>query len=89
MLYGNDGFVCQYEVQFCEALRLFTFMALGIRHTCCKKHGYHNEGNVDEIHEEDSELVDILENLMEQWQDVSFESANDFWCFSITTGSSV
>ncbi|KAJ4403988.1 hypothetical protein N0V85_004963 [Neurospora sp. IMI 360204] len=81
MLYEDNGFPCQYEGQFREALRLFTFMTLGIRHTCCKKDGYHNDGDADEIREEDSELVAILETLMEQWHDVSFESADDFWLF--------
>ncbi|KAK1774842.1 hypothetical protein QBC45DRAFT_423774 [Copromyces sp. CBS 386.78] len=81
MLWQDHGFPCHYEGQFREALRLFTSMALGIRHTCCKKHGYHNDGDAEEIREEDSELVDILEDLMEQWHDLSFKSAQDFWCF--------
>ncbi|KAK3503331.1 hypothetical protein B0T13DRAFT_457000 [Neurospora crassa] len=81
ILYENDGFVCQYDGQFHEALRLFTFITLGIRHTCCKKDGYHNDDDAKEIREEDSERVGILETLMEQWEDVRFKSADEFWRF--------
>lgn len=80
-LYEDNRFVCQYDGQFHEALRFFTFTALGIRHTCCKKFGYWNEGDAEEIRDEDSELVENLESLMEQWHNVSFASANDFWYF--------
>lgn len=81
ILYENDGFVCQYDGRFHEALRLFTFLTLGIRHTCCKKDDRHNDDDAKEIREEDSELVGILETLMEQWDDVRFESTKDFWRF--------
>ncbi|KAK3492158.1 uncharacterized protein B0T23DRAFT_315761 [Neurospora hispaniola] len=81
ILYENDGFVCQYDGQFHEALRLFTFITLGIRHTCCEKDGYHNDDDAKEIREEDSERVGILETLMEQWEDVRFKSADEFWRF--------
>ena len=77
----NDGFVSQYEGGSHEALRLFTSTALGIRHTCCKWDGYHNGDDAEEIREEDSELTDILECLMEEWQGVSFQSTNEFWLF--------
>ncbi|EGO54785.1 hypothetical protein NEUTE1DRAFT_88395 [Neurospora tetrasperma FGSC 2508] len=81
MLYEKDGFVCQYEGQFHEALRLFTFISLGIRHTCCKKDGHHDDGDTEEIREEDSELVNMLETLMEEWGNVRFESAKNFGRF--------
>ncbi|ESA42301.1 hypothetical protein NCU10883 [Neurospora crassa OR74A] len=81
ILYENDGFVCQYDEQFQEALRLFTCTALGIRHTCCKMACRHSDDDAKEIREEDSELVGILETLMEQWEDVRFKSTDEFWRF--------
>jgi hypothetical protein len=59
------------------SLRFLTFEALGIRHTCCSRHcrlrtssfgDAYDEEDLQELREEDSSLVEILEELMEEFE---------------------
>jgi hypothetical protein len=59
------------------SLRFLTFEALGIRHTCCSRYcklrtssfgDAYDEEDLQELREEDSSLVEILEELMEEFE---------------------
>lgn len=54
-------------------LRYLTFSALGLRHTCCVLENSHCDGYLDpeeinEIHEEDSATIQLLERLVAEFQ---------------------
>lgn len=58
--------ISQWEHACISALRLFTFGALGLRHTCCEIpfELHHSPEEVVEIQDVDSEGLDLLEKLM-------------------------
>jgi len=61
---------------FLTTLRYITFLALGIRHTCChsscslrmRNFEEFDEEDFEEFREEDSLLVELLEELMEEFE---------------------
>lgn len=66
-----------------DMLRVITFNALRLRHTCCAWHGgviaeFADEENRDEVREEQKEQVEILETLLPEFESKLKEMAIPF-----------
>ena len=73
-----------------ELLRIMTFEGLGMTHTCCyfydRSFSIKNEAEIDEIHDEEAEDLQKLEELLEEFEakrnelDIPFEDfLTEYW----------
>ncbi|KAH7246638.1 hypothetical protein BKA59DRAFT_395954 [Fusarium tricinctum] len=70
-LISEEDLPCSWIYE--AVLRFLTFSALGLRHTCCVLGNFNCDGYLDpeeinEIHEEDSAMLQLLERLMTEFQ---------------------
>ena len=64
-----------------DLIRLFTFEELGLRHSCCRWHRgkvveYEDPADISEIHSEDREKLEILEELLPEFETKQRELAS-------------
>ena len=73
----------EWEHVYISALRLFTFEALGLRHTCCSMPcpPEHSAEEVQEIQNEESSTLELLESLVEEYTSKYKESGEEFTVF--------
>lgn len=79
----DDGLACDWIYR--AVLRYITFCALGLRHTCCKlvhksSYSISDDEEIREIHEEDAAYIQILEELMSDFE-TEYENRTDLATF--------